>query len=91
MTLTLRAVLAALALIVPVSAELIWPAVGDSGHVFFAAAQLVGWFLVATVVRDGASRHRRRARPALAAWAAACFFRGVPCRFCSPWSTAARP
>ena len=57
MTLTLRAVLAALALIVPVSAELIWPAVGDSGHVFFAAAQLVGWFLVATVVRDGASRH----------------------------------
>jgi len=57
MSLTLRAVLAAVVLIVPVSAELIWPSVGDSGHLLFAVAQLIGWFLVATVVRDGARRH----------------------------------
>jgi hypothetical protein len=57
MSLTLRAALAAVALIVPVSAELIWPSVGDSAHLLFAAAQLIGWVLVATVVRDGASRH----------------------------------
>ena len=57
MSLTLRAALAAVVLIVPVSAELIWPSVGDSGHLLFAVAQLIGWFLVATVVRDGAGRH----------------------------------
>ena len=57
MSLTLRAALAALVLIVPVSAELIWPSVGDSGHLLFAAAQLIGWVLVATVVRDGAGGH----------------------------------
>ena len=57
MSLTLRAVLAALVLIVPVSAELIWPSVGDSGHLLFAVSQLIGWFLVATVVREGAGRH----------------------------------
>jgi len=54
MSLTLRSVLAALLLVVPVSAELIWPSLGDSGHLLFAAAQLIGWFLVATVVRAGA-------------------------------------
>ena len=57
MSLTLRAALAAVVLIVPVSAELIWPSVGDSAHLLFAAAQLIGWVLVATVVRDGAGRH----------------------------------
>ena len=57
MSLTLRSVLAALLLIAPVSAELIWSSVGESGHLFFAAGQLIGWFLVATVVRDGAGRH----------------------------------
>jgi len=57
MSLTLRAALAAVVLIVPVSAELIWPSVGDSGHVVFAAGQLIGWVLVATVVRDGAGRN----------------------------------
>ena len=56
MSLTVRAVLAALALVVPVSAELIWPSLGDSGHLLFAVTQLVGWCLVATVVRDGAGR-----------------------------------
>ncbi len=57
MSLTLRSVLAALLLVVPVSAELIWPSLGDSGHLLFAAAQLIGWFLVATVVRAGAGRN----------------------------------
>ena len=57
MSLTLRSVLAALLLVLPVSAELIWPSLGDSGHLLFAAAQLIGWFLVATVVRAGASKN----------------------------------
>jgi hypothetical protein len=57
MSLTLRSVLATLLLAVPVSAELIWPSLGDSGHLLFAVAQLVGWFLVGTVLRAGAGRH----------------------------------
>lgn len=56
MSSTLRAVVAALALAVPVGAELIWSSLGDSGHVWFAASQVVGWLLVVTVVRDGARR-----------------------------------
>lgn len=58
MSLVVRSALAAAILIVPVAAELIWPAFGDIGDLVFAASQGLGWMLLVTVVRDGAARHR---------------------------------
>ena len=58
MSLVVRSALAAAILVVPVAAQLIWPSFTDSGDLVFAASQLLGWLLVATVVRDGANRHR---------------------------------
>ena len=50
MSLTLRSVVAALLLIVPVSAELVWPSsFGHRGDLLFAASQVVGWLLLASV------------------------------------------
>lgn len=57
MSLVVRSALAALVLIVPVAAQLVWPSFDDSGHLVFAASQILGWLLVTTVVRDGAGRH----------------------------------
>jgi len=51
-TLGPRAIVAAVALIIPVVAELIWPSFGDSGHLVFAICQLIGWVLVASIVID---------------------------------------
>ena len=57
MSLSLRSLVAALLLIVPVSAELAWPSsFGHRGDLTFAASQVVGWLLLASVVRDGARR-----------------------------------
>ena len=57
MSLSLRSIVAALLLIVPVSAELAWPSsFGHRGDLMFAASQVVGWLLLASVVRDGARR-----------------------------------
>lgn len=58
-TLAARSVGAAIVLIVPVVAEILWPAFGDSGHLVFAASQLLGWFLVGGVVIDIARLHPR--------------------------------
>lgn len=57
MSLIARSALAALVLVVPVSVQLVWPAFENSGHLVFAASQVLGWLLVASVVRDGAGRH----------------------------------
>lgn len=48
---TTRATIGSLLLILPVSAELLWPSIDDSrwGHLLFACSQLVGWGLLATV------------------------------------------
>ena len=53
MTPTARSALAALALAVPVLAEVARPELFDGtwGHLVFAASQLLGWLLVAAVVR----------------------------------------
>ena len=59
MTLFSRSVIAAAALAVPVAAQLIWESLGDrtSGHALFAVSQLLGWGLIASIVRRGAARH----------------------------------
>ena len=58
MSLSLRSIVAALLLIVPVSAELAWPSsFGHRGDLSFAASQVVGWLLLASVVRDGSRRN----------------------------------
>ena len=58
MSLSQRSVVAALLLIVPVSAELVWPSsFGHRGDLVFAASQVVGWLLLASVVRDGSRRN----------------------------------
>jgi hypothetical protein len=59
MSLVTRSALAALVLAVPVGAELIWPSFGDRGHLVFASSQILGWVLIATVIRGGADRHPR--------------------------------
>ena len=74
MSLAVRSALAALVLIVPVAAELIWPSFGDSGHLLFAGSQLLG--LAARRHRrastGGRRGTRRRPRPAPVAWADDC-------------------
>ena len=64
MTATVRSTLAALVLAVPVLAELARPELVDGtwGHLLFAGSQLVGWALVASVVR-GAPAAARAASP----------------------------
>jgi hypothetical protein len=64
MSATTRSALAAAVLALPVLAEIAWPARFDeaAGHVFFAASQLVGWALLASVVL-GAPASARSASP----------------------------
>jgi len=64
MSATSRSGLAATVLAVPVLAEIAWPARFDAAgsHVFFAASQLVGWALLASVVL-GAPAAARTASP----------------------------
>ena len=59
MTLLSRSVIAAAALAVPVAAQLIWESLGDlaAGHALFAVSQLLGWGLIASIVRQGVARH----------------------------------
>jgi hypothetical protein len=64
MSLTTRSALAAVVLAVPVLAEVAWPAAFDSpaAHVSFAASQLVGWALLASLA-FGAPAAARAASP----------------------------
>jgi hypothetical protein len=64
MSATTRSALAAAVLALPVLAEIAWPDRFDAagGHVFFAASQLVGWALLASVVL-GAPAAARTASP----------------------------
>ena len=60
MSLTSRCTLAAVVLAVPVLAQVARPDLSDrtAGHLLFAASQLVGWALVAWVVRDAPAAAR---------------------------------
>lgn len=76
MSLTTRAAAAAVLLIVPVSAELVWPAVFDhpAGLLVFAVSQLVGWLLLAGIVRGAPEPAGRAARGGRRAVLAGCMF-----------------
>ena len=56
MPLVARSTVAAVLLAGPVAAELIWPSFGDTGDLFFAVSQVLGWVLVASVVLEGGRR-----------------------------------
>ena len=60
MTSTVRAAVGAALLAVPVAVEAFWLHAGDrlSGHLFFAASQLVGWALLLTVALELKRRQR---------------------------------